>query len=97
MITETTRIERSDRAVHRELADGTGVLLHVETGAYFRLNRTGVMVWDLLEQGMSLQELIDRLRRRIPDAYPQLIVDIPEFLGSLVERNLISVEDGTGD
>jgi hypothetical protein len=45
-------LRRSDEAVLTELRDGTGVLLDLRTRHYFTLNRTGVLVWKLLGEGV---------------------------------------------
>lgn len=41
------------RVLLTRLADGTGVLLHLDTKLYFTLNETGVFVWDQLEGGAA--------------------------------------------
>jgi len=45
-----------DKCLLTELADGTGVLLHLETKFYFTLNPTGVEVWKALA-GIGSTEL----------------------------------------
>jgi hypothetical protein len=93
MTTDSVGIRRSDRAVHRELADEVGgVILHLDSGAYYSVNSIGLLIWNLLEEGPTLPDLIDRLRLEIRDAPPELEDDIREFLDQLRQRELITME-----
>lgn len=85
-------ITRSPRAVHRELAGGAGaVLLDLDTGAYYDLNRVAVEIWSALETPRTLEALLDDLRRRFPDAPPTLDEDVRDFLHELLERGLVTM------
>jgi len=44
-------IKQHEKCLLTELADGTGVLLHLETKFYFTLNATGVAVWKAVGAG----------------------------------------------
>jgi hypothetical protein len=54
------QINKSASTVFTPLDDGTGVLLNLETRVYYNLNRTGSMLWKLLEevQSVSLDDLV---------------------------------------
>lgn len=54
------QINKSASTVFTPLDDGTGVLLNIETRVYYSLNRTGSMLWKLLEevQSVSLDDLV---------------------------------------
>lgn len=87
-------IRRSDRAVHRELADDAGgVLLHLDTSAYYSVNSVGLLIWNLLEDEHTFPELVDHLRLQITDAPAELEDDVREFLDELQQRELITVEN----
>lgn len=91
------KIRRSDRAVFRELADGTGVLLDLDTTAYHGVNRIGVLIWSLIEEGTTLARLTDEVRSRVLDAPPEIVDDVAEFIRDLSARDLIIIEDPSGD
>jgi hypothetical protein len=87
------KIRRSERAVFRELADGTGVLLHLDTTAYHGVNRIGVLIWSLIDEGTTLSRLTDDVRSRVMDPPPEIADDVEEFVRDLSSRDLILVED----
>lgn len=87
-----TRIRRADHAVYHTIQPAGGVLLHVESGAYHRVNEMGSLIWDLLQKLPSRSELLAELRSRIEDAPDCLDADVDEFLQALKERELIVME-----
>jgi hypothetical protein len=87
------KIRRSDRAVFRELADGTGVLLDLDTTAYHGINRVGVLIWSLIEEGTTLDRITEEVKARVLDPPPEIVDDVAEFIHDLRERDLIIVED----
>ena len=73
-----------------------GILLDVEQGAIFSLNRVGARVIDLLQEGhepLLLAETIGREFKVSPDVVRS---DIAEFLASLREQRLLK-DAGRGD
>jgi hypothetical protein len=87
------KIRRSERAVFRELADGTGVLLHLDTTAYHGVNRIGVLIWSLIDEGTTLSRLTNDVRSRVMDPPAEIDDDVEEFVRDLSSRDLILVED----
>ncbi|MFP5299132.1 MAG: PqqD family protein [Actinomycetota bacterium] len=86
-------IKQNPRVVFRELgADAGAVLLHLGTSAYFKLNETGVMIYKLTEEGVSLQQLCESVRHRLEDAPSDIESDIEGFVEALAERDLVIVE-----
>jgi hypothetical protein len=76
-----------------QLDDGTGVLLHLGSGQYFTLNRTGVVVWKALTEGINDAE---RLAHRLCATFE---VDLEEaereasrLVGELQKDGLIRLD-----
>lgn len=91
MIQGDDKIRRSEGTVHRELAEGGGVLLNLESGSYYSINSIGLLVWDLIADGCTFEELVTQLRARVTEAPSELDADISDFLGQLEHRRLIEV------
>jgi Coenzyme PQQ synthesis protein D (PqqD) len=87
---------RSPPAVFRELADGTAVLLHLESTAYFGINRIGVLIRSLLENRNTIARITRQIREQIARTPPELAEDVTTFVGDLAARDLILIEDGSG-
>lgn len=76
--------------VVRELPESEGaVLLNLATGAYHGLNPTGFVTWDLIDGVRTVQELVDGVRAKFPDAPATVETDVLRFLDSALERDLV--------
>lgn len=85
-------VRRSQRAVFRELAANEGgVLLHLDTGAYHGLNSTGTLIWNLIGDGSTFGNLVERLGSQLTDAPADLTADIEAFVQDLLERDLLTL------
>ena len=89
VITPDSIVKQGKRAVYRDLKEG-GVVLHLDTAAYYRVNATGRMLWSLLKE-RSVGEVVEEFRGHFEDPPPSVEGDVLEFLGSLEERDLIEV------
>lgn len=83
--------------------DGSTIFCHTETGAFFRTNEIGALIWDWSENATA-DHVADALRQKFPDVDGALIAtDVRNFLESLVSAGMLEMkEDGvlreeTGD
>jgi Coenzyme PQQ synthesis protein D (PqqD) len=86
---------RHARVEYRPLANEGGVLLNLDTAAYHGLNDLGARIWELLD-GVTLAEVVTRLRERLDEPSPTLADDAAEFLAHLADRGLV-VQEVAGD
>lgn len=67
--------------------EGEAFLLHVPTGRYFGLNRSGLVVWTALAEG---RDPVDDLRERWPEVSPALHrADAAELIAALERAGLV--------
>jgi hypothetical protein len=83
-------IRRNPQVVYRTLANEGGVLLHLESGAYHGLNDVGTLIWSLLEEGRTLDDLVAELGTQLNDPPADLAADTERFLADLRERDLLA-------
>jgi len=85
------RIEKNAQTVFTPLADGSGVLLNLDTLVYYRLNRTAAALWQAIDSAAACT--FDDLVRHACEkydvdelhAYPLL----REFVARLAEFKMI--------
>lgn len=93
MISPQTKVARSPRVVYRELsADEGGVLLHLDSGQYHRVNRMGSTIWGLLDGERTMTDLVEEVRKIAADSPASLMEDIEKFLEGLLSRELIEAK-----
>jgi hypothetical protein len=67
-------------------ADGGLFLVHLASGATFRLNGAGKAVWDALSGGRTVEEVVPTLRGAPPD---RIRADVDALIGDLVDAGLL--------
>ena len=81
-------IRKNPQVVYRALAGEGGVLLHLESGAYHGLNEIGTLIWGLLDEEKTFDQLVAELRDHLldpPDDHPG---EVERVLADLRERDL---------
>ena len=74
--------------------EGEAVLLNLETKLYFSLNATGVAIWNLLKDGLTLGQIGERLFQGYevtPEKAQQCVLDL---VGQLHDEKLVTVHRG---
>lgn len=90
-----TRIRKHPNVVSRTLGgDGGAVLLRLDTSAYHGVNLTGAAIWDLVRDGITLEELTRAVGEAFEAPPPGLSEEIEGFVAALVERGLLEVLEG---
>ena len=81
-----------DVLVHEEA--GEAFLLHVGSGQYFGLNRSGLVVWEALVAG---DDPVASLQRRWPELPPSTAEsDAAALVSALLDAGLVRPAAGTG-
>lgn len=65
------------------------MVLHVETGDYYGLNRIGTLIWKLIDGMRTEEAVVDELARRVDATPGRLETDVARFVARLRERNLV--------
>ena len=86
-------VEKSQLTVFTPLDDGTGVLLNLETLFYYSLNRTGVALWQEIENGdaPTLDVLVQATCKRFDVDEDVARREIVTFVGRLEEFRMVRV------
>jgi hypothetical protein len=91
VVTEHERvIRRNPHVVYRALAGEGGVLLHMESGRYHGLNELGALIWGLIDDGKTFDDLVADLREHLLDPPEDLAGEIDRFLVDMRERDLLA-------
>ena len=85
-----TRVRRIVDVLDAKI-DDQSVMMDIEQGSYFGLNKTGTRIWALLAEPMVIGELCDRLTEEFEVPREQCERQLVDFLGSLLDRGLLQV------
>jgi len=81
-------IKRSDNVPHREV-QGELLLLNVIDGSYFGLNKTGELIWKMLDGTKTVPDIIEALKGRFNLGENTAKKHLNDFLRELKRYNLI--------
>ncbi|TDL31807.1 lasso peptide biosynthesis PqqD family chaperone [Jeotgalibacillus sp. S-D1] len=69
--------------------DGEKVMLSIENGKYYNLGEVGGDIWDLMEQPVSLQDMVAALTSQYNVTMEECEEQVLSFLDHLAEEGLI--------
>jgi hypothetical protein len=74
--------------VDTEIDEGEVALLHLGAKTYFSLNRTGARIWSHLKQGLSLDEVSNRLQAEFDVDREHADRSVNRLVEELIRNNL---------
>ena len=80
-------------AVEVILAKDEGVLIHLETKLSYALNRTGLKIWCLLKEGLSIDEMVEKLQEEFEVDRDRAKRDVVNLIRELLSLKLISTSN----
>ena len=94
-LTRDTVLRRSSGVLAERLLDET-VVLHPGVARYTRLNAAGTLLWEGLDEPVSLGSLADRLVEQFGIGRARALADARSFVRSLLTRDLLVLAESRG-
>ena len=79
-------------AICEEGPDGWTLLVNPDTAAAIAVNATGALIWRLANGRRTVDDIVDGVRHRFPDAPGSVHDDVAALLGTLSEAGLVGEE-----
>src|SRR5690348_9690456 len=86
----TCMVQRSAKQVHCQL-DDQFVLMAVDTGEYFELNRVGSRIWQEMSTSIPVHVLVDRLEREFEIDRPTCEAEVISWIEKMQRLGLLDV------
>lgn len=71
--------------------DGETVMMSIENGEYFGLNSVGSRMWELIENPIKVDTLIELLLDEFDVSREQCEAETMEFLNHLLDKKLLTI------
>ena len=84
-IDDTTMLRRKAAVVGADVADDA-ILLDIDSGYFFQLNRTGAKIWAFVEEPQTLGALTDHMAASYKVDSDTCRSDVAEFVADLIDR-----------
>jgi hypothetical protein len=79
-------------AVQEEGTDGWTLLVNPDTAGAMAVNRTGALIWKLVDGRRTTREITAAIRAHFPDAPEAVTEDVLALLAKLVEEGFVGWE-----
>ncbi|MGQ3685926.1 MAG: PqqD family protein [Candidatus Loosdrechtia sp.] len=91
MLELNQRVKPDPDVVITELEDKEAVLLHLGTKMYFTLNETGLRIWQMLNSGLTPEEVIERFLSEFDVSPEKARESILNLVNELIREKLVKV------
>ncbi len=76
------------KVIH-ETIDGEAVMIHMEKGYYYSLDKTGSTVWNMLESGTAVSQITAYLKENYAGDPAEIVHSLQDLLNELQTEELI--------
>lgn len=76
--------------------DGETILVNLKNGNYYSFDKLGAVIWELIENNVSLNKIIEIINGKFPESGKKAEADIDAFIQNLLKENLL-IEDSGSD
>ena len=90
-MTDTTVLSRRMGLMTADM-NGSAVMMDIMSGKYYNLGEVGGRIWELLEEPMTVNALVQKLTAEYDVSAEQCRADIEPFLNILLDRGLLVAE-----
>jgi len=77
--------------VHEKFGDET-VILNLESGCYYSAQGTSSLIWNLVSEGLSQAEILDKVRTEFSGSPDEIAAGTAAFLDQLVDEALVEAQ-----
>ena len=84
-------LRRNEDLLTSEVGDDL-VMMSIQDGKYFAMNRTGSYIWNILENQMPYNELCEKLSTTFQIPISQCLEDVDPFIEELIRERIILSE-----
>jgi hypothetical protein len=84
------RLRPSEHVVSSRLGD-VGLLVHLKTNQIFELNTTGVRIWELIGEGLELEQIVGVLGSEFAVDLEQARREVTDLVSALTREGLLDV------
>ena len=95
MDSQTVFAPNHPQVIH-EVIEGEAILVNLDSGSYFSLDKVGAVVWELLEQGFPMGRLIDLVATQYAGTKNEIEEGVSQLVTELQREGLVVANGSTG-
>lgn len=87
-LTASTILSRSENASY-EIVAGEAIVIDIDTGTYFSLNKIGTEFWEMLDGTQSVQQHAAAIAQKYDVDASMVVGDLLELAGTMVTDGIV--------
>ncbi len=87
------RLYINEEEVCAKVMDGEAIIINLSNGIYYSLEGVGGTVWQMIELGYSLEEMIQAISAHHTVSSETVKLDVEKLVQEMVQENLIKVSN----
>lgn len=93
MVPLNQALSPNPQGVAAEVLDGEAIIINLATGIYYSMDGVGGTMWELIESGRSLDEIVAATVARYDVSPERVEEDVRQVAEELVREELVTVSD----
>jgi coenzyme PQQ synthesis protein D (PqqD) len=86
-----SRLQPNTDEMVAKVLDGEAVMINISSGVYYSMNTVGGFLWERIEAGLSLEEIVAALTQHYEVSGDRAAADVDEVAARLLEEKLVTV------
>lgn len=88
-----TRLSVNEEELSAKVIDGEAIIINFSNGIYYSLDGVGGVVWEMIERGYTVEEMITAISAHYEVSPETVKLDLERLERELVEENLVKVSN----
>lgn len=84
----SVKLRRSDNVTHQTVAE-EAILIRLDTGTYFSLNKVGTEFWEMLDGRQTIEQHAEAIAHKYNVDAPMVVNDLLELAGKMAADHLV--------
>jgi hypothetical protein len=81
--------------ITHETIDGETVILNLDTGSYYSIDKAGALIWSLIDAGASIRQIVEFVSRSYSDDHKEIEAGVYALVEKLEQEGLILASEDT--
>jgi hypothetical protein len=93
MLSLQARFRPNEKEVAAKVLDGEAIIINLSNGIYYSTDKVGGVLWAMLAEGYSLEEILAAIVARYDVSPEQARADIERLAAELLQENVVLASD----
>ena len=92
-MSDSSRFKINVPAISHETIDGEVVMVNLNNGSYYSMDKAGAVIWNYIDKGMTIKQITELIKNQYSGESPEIERSVSELFGELQKEQLILLND----